>query len=1017
MKTPAIVHSLILGMAGTRTGARVVSASAFRRSAAYSLLITGLLLVSPTRLPGISPDNAPTSDPSPAAELATFVVHPDFEVSLFADEKLGIANPVAIQWDPQGRLWVLCTLAYAQLKPGERPDDKLFILEDTDGDGRADKSTIFADGLNMPMGFALGHGGAWVAEGVDLVHLRDTDGDNRADTRRIVLSGFGTGDTHQNISNLVFDPGGFLYFSQGLHTFSQVETPWGVSRGDTAGFWRFDPRLTRLDPFGFPSMVSQNPCGIALDRWGALFVKSNGPHLGFATPGLIPTLHPRELMQFAEVGQTPGKSMGGDIVASAHLPDWIQDHAIIAGYFAREVSAIPLVEEGAGFKASPPVQLIYGGHESFRPVDIRQGPDGAVYIADWFNPIINHYQVSLRHPDRDYTHGRIWKLSAKGSEPVRRPKLETMETTALFDQLRATERWPREQARRMLSDAEATSIIEPLSAWVSALGPDEPLALIEGAGVLESFGAVTPVLLDQLQASAEPRVRAVAARILARAADPAPDAVTRLAKLLADPHPRPRLEAVVACANRPESDSLKLALTALDAGTDRFVEYSLSQAVFALEKQWLPALQSGGTGFEKPAHLAFVLETYGGEVSAGLAREALKAKLDATDRSRLLAVLARLGRSDDLSDILAHAAAEGELRLLIALADATRSRGIIPQSPTGAPLKALLSSDDPVVQTAAIQLVGLWKVMDLLPAVEGAAFSTDVPPPLRSAALLSLAKIRGKESASMIRPLVTDAKAPTDLRRAALEALALADSAAAAGTVTGMLATVGSRASAIALLPSLLSQNGAPSALATVFESGPAPDSATAQEILNAMNRLGRTDAKLTPLLNQAIGRQSGAPEYDPKRVAAVVNAIRSGSGDAKKGAEVYRMAQLACTACHRVGDEGGVIGPSLNGVGAGMPLDQIVESILWPDRQIKEGFQAVAFTTKAGAAITGYIEREGEDIVWYRNTATPWIVPLAKDEIASREAIPTLMPPQLTASLSEEQFLDLVAYLASLKG
>jgi len=183
------------------------------------------------------------------------------------------------------------------------------------------------------------------------------------------------------------------------------------------------------------------------------------------------------------------------------------------------------------------------------------------------------------------------------------------------------------------------------------------------------------------------------------------------------------------------------------------------------------------------------------------------------------------------------------------------------------------------------------------------------------------------------------------------------------------------------------------------------------------MNRLGRTDAKLTPLLNRAVGRQSGAPEYDAKRVAAVVTAIREGKGDAKRGADVYRMAQLACTACHRIGDEGGVIGPSLNGVGAGMPLDQIVESILWPDRQIKEGFQAVAFTTTTGAAITGYIEREGDDLVWYRDTATPWIKPLAKKDIASRESIPTLMPPGLTTSLSEAQFVDLVAYLASLKG
>jgi putative heme-binding domain-containing protein len=235
--------------------------------------------------------------------------------------------------------------------------------------------------------------------------------------------------------------------------------------------------------------------------------------------------------------------------------------------------------------------------------------------------------------------------------------------------------------------------------------------------------------------------------------------------------------------------------------------------------------------------------------------------------------------------------------------------------------------------------------------------------------------------------------------------------------VAAFLALEPDRPVALSLLPTLLAANGGPAALAAVFESATMPDSATAQEILNAMNRLGRSDAKLTPLLNRAIGRQGGAPEHDPDKVAKIVAAVREGKGDAKRGAAVFQMAQLACTACHRVGDAGGVIGPSLNGVGAGMPLDQIVESILWPDRQVKEGYQAIAFTTKAGAAITGYVEREGDDLVWYRDTATPWIKPLSKEDITSREAIPTLMPPGLTASLTEQQFTDLVAYLASLKG
>lgn len=1003
-----------------------------RTIAAFLILFahTGLLRA-------ISPDNAPTSDPSPEAELASFVIHPDFEVSLFADESLGIAKPVAIQWDPRGRLWVLCTLAYAQLKPGEMPDDKLYILEDTNGDGQADQSTLFADGLNMPMGFALGHRGAWVAADMDLLFLQDTDGDDRADEREVVLTGFGNGDTHQNISNLVFDAGGFLYFSQGLHAYSQVETPWGVSRGDTAGFWRFDPRLKRLDPFGFPSMTSQNPCGMTLDRWGALFVKSNGPHLCFATPGLVPTTHSRELMQFAQVGQTPGKSMGGDIVSSSHLPDWIQDHAIIAGYFAREVSAIPLVEEGAGFKASPPVQLIYGGHESFRPVDIRQGPDGAIYVADWFNPIINHYQVSLRHPDRDYSHGRIWRLGAKRREPVKRPDLTKMGTAELLEQLRNPERWPREQARRMLTDhAGPWEVAGAVRARIETLKPAEHVALVEAAGVLESLGKVDDLTLDRLKQSDEPRVRAVAARIIGRSDQAFADEEKILAELLADPHPRPRLEAVVACANLPGADSLKLALTALDAGPDRFVEYSLAQAVFALEDDWRQPLQEGKLSFAKPAHLAFVLETYGGEVSANLARRALEDDLAPTDRSRLLVVLARLGGPEDLGGILAEAAKTEDHTLLESLAEATRTRGVVPKPLNETSLATLMAAKNETTAAAGIRLAGLWGVRSLTGAIKEIVLNIQSPTSQRVEAIVALARLSGEESVPFLRSLVADPFREEAIQQSALHAITLVDVKTAAG-ILGPLVTMKLREvpslvplSSVkesksenpknhyfALLPTLLAANGGPAALAAVFETGTPPDAATAQEILTAMNRLGRTDAKLTPLLNRAIGRQSGAPEYDPDKVAKIVAAVREGKGDAKRGAEVYQMAQLACTACHRVGDAGGVIGPSLNGVGAGMPLDQIVESILWPDRQIKEGYQAIAFTTKAGASFTGYVEREGDDLVWYRDTGTPWIKPLEKKEIASREVIPTLMPPGLTASLSEEQFVDLVAYLASLKG
>ncbi|MGZ0186381.1 MAG: DUF7133 domain-containing protein, partial [Acidimicrobiales bacterium] len=151
------------------------------------------------------------ADDSVEAELKSFTLAPGYEISLFADETNGVSNPVCMAWDPAGRLWVLCTWIYPQPLPTEVANDKLLILTDTDADGRADETIVFADGLDMPTGFALGHGGAYVGQGSDLLHLTDTDGDGRADKRHVVLTGFGTGDTHQNINSFTWSPGGELF--------------------------------------------------------------------------------------------------------------------------------------------------------------------------------------------------------------------------------------------------------------------------------------------------------------------------------------------------------------------------------------------------------------------------------------------------------------------------------------------------------------------------------------------------------------------------------------------------------------------------------------------------------------------------------------------------------------------------------------------------------------------------------------------------------------------------------------
>lgn len=983
---------------------------------ALGIIFAAAITSAPNAAFASGPDGSKAADDSVAAEMASLRIHDDFDVNLFADESLGIANPIALQWDHRGRAWVLCTLAYAQLKPGEVPNDKLLILEDTDHDGRADTSTVFLDGLDMPTGFALGHGGAWIAEGADLIHVSDTDGDDVGDEKRVVLTGFGTGDTHQNISNFTWDSGGFLYFSQGLHTDSHVETPWGVSRGDKAGFWRFDPRSTRLDPFCFPSLMSQNPCGIAFDRWDAMFVKSNNTDAVYVTPGLIPTTHPRNLAAVAGIGNTPGKSMGGDIVESSHLPGWIQNHMVIAGYFSRRVTALPLVEEQSGFAVVKPVELIYGEHVSFRPVDIQAGPDGAIYVVDWFNPIINHYQVSLRHPDRDYDHGRIWRLTAKGRPLNKAPRLEGLPPEKLFSHLKSPEIWVREQARRLLMDADPDKVIKPLQAWFDELDADSPAgshAMLEAAGVLESHSALSAAHIERLASSKEARTRAAAARVISRANALPSNAIPILKKLAVDPHPRPRLEAVVACASISSAESLKIALTVLDSGMDRFIDYALGQTVHALESEWLPALESGEFNFVRPEHLAFALEAHGGGAAATLVRNTLKTTIDPSTRERLTIVLAKVGNADDLQTILDQP--HPDAALLNTLIANWATRRLKPAAPYVPRLGELIDSASDPVRIAALRLAGLWRATPLAASIEKLALDAASPPAVRAPALVALGQLRGNAAREILLSAVTEAEFPSAVRIAALNALADIDLAAAAIAAAPLLAITPDSESASPLMMPFLNKSGGADTLAAALE-GIDLQAAPAQHIAAALSRTGRTEFKLSAALNQAQGLEISAPKYDAAWVQTLAAQVRA-TGDPAKGKEIYNLPQTACVSCHKIEGIGGILGPDLSTVGAGLPVDIIIDSVIWPKRQLKEGYIAISITTKDGRIFSGYEDRVEKGVLYLRDTATQEIVPIAQDQIGKRDEIGTVMLPGLTNSLTREQLRDLIAYLTVLKG
>ena len=988
--------------------------------------ITSLLFLSAALLPAArSAAQAPYSvappekNNTPAAQLKSFTIDKRFEVNLFADETMGIANPICFRWDAGGRLWVLCTWAYPQLKPGEPANDKLMILEDTTGDGKADRVSTFADGLNMPTGFALGHGGAYIGNGPDLIHVRDSDGNGKADRREVLFSGFGTGDTHQNINSFAWTPGGELLFCQGLHCFSRVQTPWGIRRLDEHGSWRLRPLRRQLHSYR-RSSGGGNPWGYAFGDWGEPFIKSNGGGISEFLPSMVHTDHITGgywggAMQ---IGATKIKSMVTEIVDSPHLPDDLQGDFLIAGYFARNIARLRPSVDGAGHKLKTLAPLLTSTHSAFRPVDLNVGPDGAIYVADWFNPIIGHYQASFRHPDRDQKRGRIWRISARGRPLDKPPALADMTAAELCKQLAAPTRWVSQQAKLRLMDLPKAEALAATRSWVKSLDASDPELehkLYEAIGVFESHEEVNRPLLERLLNARDPRARAYAARVLGRWHDRLDNPLALLQQRAADENPRVRLEALVAASDVRTAGAIAVVARAADGPADRFINFAFSQAVHALASKWKPELLAGRLDFGRPAHLSRVVGTIGGEAMAGVVRQQLASGELASERqAAMLELLAGIGSPADAELVLKLGSSHpGALR---ALATSFRERGLKAPASATERLGPALSSPDKALRIEALTLCGLWKLNAHTPAILRIAVNPKEVLAVRAAAAEALGALSSPSVGKELAGLTAPGETPT-LRQAALASLARHDATRAAERAAALLKEA-SPAEIGPLLAALLQRSDGAKALAGALgETRISAD--TAKLARRWINAAGRNEPALTVVLDKLIGVQGSTAAYSPAYVAALEKDALAG-GNAARGRKLFELPLLSCTSCHAVdgvkGASTSVKGPNLSALAAGVPTNIIIESVLWPDRQIKEGYLATTVVTKAGKVLSGLVHSEDKKTLRLLDLASGKITTTQAGAILRRTRGGTVMPPGLTASLTRAELRDLIKYLSTLK-
>ncbi len=459
---------------------------------------------------------------TPEQERETFVLPPGFEAQLVAAEP-EIAKPLNMAFDSRGRLWVTCTVEYPYpVEVGKPGRDSIKILEDQDGDGRADKIITFADGLNIPIGLYPYRDGVICYSIPYIWHLRDTDGDGKCDLREKLYGPFDhTRDTHGMCNAFTRGYDGWLYACHGYNNQSTVSGRDGnqvtMHSGNT---FRIQLDGSRIEHYTHGQV---NPFGMAYDRQGNLLTADchtkpvtllmqgghydsfGKPHdgLGFV-PAVMDHLH----------GST---AIGGIAVCTdrGSFPSVYLDSAFGGNVMTSRVNRNSLLYRGGSLQAQEESDFLISGDPWFRPVDLQFGPDGALYVADFYNRIIGHYEEPLNHPGRDRTSGRIWKIVYRPNDQRRdqaprliepRPvSLDSLDIAGLIGQLGAPHLTRRMLAADRIVDHYGAPAIDAVREAFQQ--SESSLVRIHSLWILFRLGAVTAAELRLATTADEPLVQ------------------------------------------------------------------------------------------------------------------------------------------------------------------------------------------------------------------------------------------------------------------------------------------------------------------------------------------------------------------------------------------------------------------------------------------------------------------------------------------------------------------------------
>jgi azurin len=575
-----------------------------------------------------------------------------------------LAKPLQMAWDTKGRLWVTVWPNYPERTPTSKSGDKILIFEDTNGDGKADKVSTFLEDLNAPTGFQFYKDGVLVMQAPSLMFERDTDGDGKADWKERVLMGMDSADSHHTANSICYEPGGAVYLSDGVFHRTQVETADGPHRNNDAAIYRFEPRTGKF--YTHASYGFANPHGRVFDYWGNDIITDatgNNSYFGPAFSGHIdyPAKHPA-MKQFWDRPSRPCPGTG--ILTSRHFPDELQGLFLNINVISFQgIYTVKVTEDGSGLKGETMENLVSSSDPNFRPIFVNMGPDGAIYFADWHNPIIGHMQHHLRDPNRDKVHGRIYRITYEGRPLMKPIKYDGMPVAQLLDLLKEPENQVRELAKIELGKHDSKEVIAATKAWAAKLDKsDKNYAhnLLEALWVHQWHNVVDVDLAKQVFALNEPKARAQAVRTILYWGDRVPGAMGYFKKAASDENPRVRLEAVRAASFFRNGEAAEVALESLKNPSDYYLDYCLKETLKQLEPFWRKAIADGQPiASDNPAGISYLVASVNNTELLKLPKtpgvlEAIVSRPGITDADRSVALdaLATERKKDRVAELI-----------------------------------------------------------------------------------------------------------------------------------------------------------------------------------------------------------------------------------------------------------------------------------------------------------------------------------------------------------------------------